>query len=64
MDGYRILGLITNEPNPPQQRACSHWSSDVTEAAAGSGSLELLQWLRANGCAWGAEHRIARTSTF
>ncbi len=31
----------------------THWGKGVTAAAAGSGNLELLQWLRANGCAWG-----------
>ncbi len=28
------------------------WSAEITALAAGSGNLELLQWLRANGCAW------------
>ncbi len=33
----------------------AHWIKLVTASAAHSGNLELLQWLRANGCAWDAD---------
>ena len=42
----------------PQEKLSQLWDEDTCRCAAHGGHLELVKWLRANGCPWGV-----RTST-